>query len=102
MTTRRRFVLRTIRGGSVVIDGVIYRPDERFMVYDGRLDGQRFAFARYFEGYYANTPPAPHIALWGTEEFYRDADAPWPGPECVDGRFVWEWWRSTATLGGEG
>jgi len=33
------------------------------------------------------------VFLWGTEDYYRNPNAKWPGPECVDGVFVWEIWR---------
>lgn len=45
--SKRRFALRTVQDGTVTIDGNAYAPSERHMAYDGRLDGQRFAFGRY-------------------------------------------------------
>lgn len=88
---RPRFVLRTIVNGSVRIYGRDYRPDAHRTAYDGRLDGQRFAF-----GLYHNRPDL--ICLWGTQAAYETVaeGVDWPGPECVDGKFPWTFW-STGT-----
>lgn len=88
---RPRFALRTIRGGAARIHGHTFRPDERHMAYDGRLDGQRYAFGLYYD---PDGEMLDFVSLWGTEGFYRDPDGEWPGPECIDGHFNWAWWRS--------
>lgn len=48
--------------------------------YDGRLDGKRFWFYRY-EGSFPDS-----IFLHSTD------NDEWPGPNCIDGFFVWEQW----------
>lgn len=86
--TAGRFAIRTVKNGCVRVDGRDYRPDELHMAYDGRLDGQRFAFARY-EG------RTDLLGLWGTEEEYRDPDAEFPdGPHVVDGTLPWMFWST--------
>ena len=82
----RKWFIRTIRKGRVKITGVTYAPDEKWMIYDGRLDGLRFAFARY-----RNQPGL--LALWGTEEAYRSDDAQNDGAELVDGKHPWCFWH---------
>lgn len=90
-------VLRTIKDGRVTIYGRQYVPSVRedSFAYDGRLDGQRWAFGLY--------PDPSYVSLWGSEAAYRDPGMPdgdwpadpdnWPGEACIDGVFVWEWWR---------
>jgi len=93
MTYKHRFAIRTIRNGRIKLDGKEWEPEAQFMLYDGRLDDQRFAFGRYFEGVITNTPQMPILELWGTEEFYYNDRVDWPGPECVDGSFPWGFWH---------
>lgn len=96
---RPAFVVRTIRDGTVRIIGKTYAVDEQHMPYDGRLDGLRYAFGRYGEGW-------DMVCLWGTEAAweatkrnasfrlqarYEQGDC--YGPELVDGAFPWTWWR---------
>jgi hypothetical protein len=93
-----RFALRTIRNGRVRIDGREYAVSEKHELYDGRLDGRRYLFAKY-----AATRRA--VALWGTEAAYlatrrnapQEAQEAYErgecdGPEVVDGRLPWMWW----------
>jgi hypothetical protein len=96
--SRKRFVIRTIRAGSVKIHGRVFRPNERdgCQPYTGQLDGQKWAFGLYWgppswDQYDANGL-ASFVSLWGDEAFYRDENAPWPGQNCINGRFQWEWW----------
>lgn len=86
----RRWFLRTVRDGQVTIAGVTYRPDSIHLPYDGRLDGLRSVFARYLG---PGEVIQPFIALWGTEKQYRDGKGDDPGPEVVDGRLPWYFWR---------
>ena len=86
----KNWAIRTIKDGKVRIGGVTFAPQPRDMPYDGRLDGMRYAFGRYWEG----DSVRPFVCLWGTEAFYHDPDEPWPGPECVDGYFVWQFWHA--------
>lgn len=92
--TSKHWAIRTIRDGKVRIGGVTFTPDGNHREYDGRLDGMRYAFGRYWRG----DELAPLVCLWGTEEFYHNADAEWPGPECVDGYFFWEFWHAEMGL----
>ncbi len=85
-----RFVVRTVRQGTVVIAGRTFRPDENFLAYDGRLDGMRFAFGRYHSG----DDWLPFVQLWGTEAAFIGVSSGIPGPEVVDGTLPWVWWQS--------
>lgn len=96
--TKRRFALRTVQNGSVIIDGNAYAPSERHMAYDGRLDGQRFVFGRY-------SHTDEFVCLWGTETAYHGIHHPdWPEchpeckaePHCIDSHYVWQWWEKAA------
>jgi hypothetical protein len=86
--SKRRFVLRTIKDGRVRIFGKTYAPVERTVPYDGRLDGQRWAFGLYPE--YVGS-----VYLWGSERAYREGpEVDWETrPDVVNGVFVWAWWR---------
>ena len=64
--SKRRFVLRTIKDGQVKILGQIFKPTDKWLEYDGRLDGQRWAFGLYWNG----DEQLPFVELWGTEEAY--------------------------------
>jgi hypothetical protein len=85
-----RWVIRAVKDGAVSIGGRTFRPSDQHMKYDGRLDGQRMAFARYWTGYKCE----PFVALWGTEAAFRSSDphASESGPECIDGILPWYWW----------
>ena len=104
---KRNFVIRTIRNGTVQIDGQAFRPSTRWLQYDGRLDGMRFAFGLYWSG----DRMEPFVYQWGTEDAYRAvgelttdeiaivrftgeamAENYWPGPDCVDGYWPWAFW----------
>lgn len=87
----RRFAIRTIKNGRVKINGTWFYPDTRYLQYDGRLDGKRYAFGLYWLN--SKTIMADYVNLWGTEEAYKNIDS-WPGPECVDGYFNWQFWYS--------
>lgn len=101
MSERPRFALRTIRDGAVRIRGVVFRPDE---AYDGRFDGQRWLFGLYWgppnHSYYGPDGFCrDFVSLWGTEAMAKaksdaEYEALWPGPNCIDGTFRWEWWSS--------
>ena len=87
------WVIRTVRQGKVRIHGQEFAPSERHMAYDGRLDGLRFAFARYRD-YSTTDGYLPLIYLWGTEASFKNPDPAvhgW-GPELVDGGFPWASW----------
>jgi len=97
-----RFVIRTIRDGTVLINGKVFRPDPRWLPYDGRLDGTRWAFGLYWHG----SEMLPFVELWGTEEDYKmcrkhtEAEVEawckehYPGPDCIDGYFPWGSWST--------
>lgn len=82
------FAIRKVKKGRVKIHGRLYEPKDN-IPYDGSLDGMRYAFGLYSDPSY--------VVLWGTEEAYRykgpEENAPWPGPECVEGLFRWIWWE---------
>ena len=93
-----RMVVRTIRNGRVKIGGKWYAPFDKWMKYDGRLDGMRYAFARYWHG--KGGEVEPFISLWGTEAYYKglaDDDQEINSPSHIvqgDGGviFEWVWW----------
>ena len=103
-TRRPRFALRTIKDGAVKIRGLVFRPEQRHRAYDGRLDGKRYLFGLYwgppnYDRYGPDGWLRAFVSLWGSEEAARaqtdeEMAAMWPGPECVDGAFVWEVWRA--------
>ncbi|MEW6016456.1 MAG: hypothetical protein AB1760_00115 [Pseudomonadota bacterium] len=93
MKTRRsrpRFVIRTIRNGTVTIFGQQFQPDDGLLKYDGRLDGLRYAFGLYWRGDFQ----LPLLNMWGTEDEYRDGRT-FDGPDVVDGTLPWAFWRPT-------
>jgi hypothetical protein len=101
---KRNFVIRTIRNGQVKINGRIFRPDNLWMEYDGRLDGMRYAFGLYWEG----DTMLEFAGLWGSEEAYKAAsdEGAWEKycgehpqdlePEVVDAYYPWATWNTTA------
>jgi hypothetical protein len=83
----KRLVIRTIRNGRVKINGRVFVPDQRYMAYDGRLDGMRYAF-----GLYATSEILkPFVSLWGSEKEFR-GDKNTERPEIVDGALPWVFW----------
>ena len=90
----RIWFTRTVRAGSVTIQGVTYWPVAIHLPYDGRLDGKRMVFARYRS--YGATPSGlePFVNLWGSEAYRRGLDAMEDQPQCVDGSFPWDFWDS--------
>ena len=48
MIRKPRFALRTVRKSRVKINGIIFKPNEHHLAYDGRLDGLRMAFGLYY------------------------------------------------------
>lgn len=103
-------VFRTIRDGRVRIYGRTYVPTERThptsIPYTGQLDGQRWYFGLYwgppnYDRYDARGL-ASFVSLWGTEAAAMaktgdDIKAHWPGPNCINGYFQWEWWHVEGT-----
>ena len=96
-----RFALRTVKHGRVKINDLTFVPQEHHRKYDGRLDGLRMAFGLYYgpKGYDSHRESdgwnTRFVCLWGTEECYWSTDpdgGPWPGPDCVDNHFPWQWW----------
>ncbi len=95
----RRFAIRTIRNGEVIIDGVRYRPRQRHVKYDGRLDGYRYVFGRYPRPW--RDDYEPFVCLWGLEvNYYNDMDWVY-GPEDVDGSLPWDFWSAVDEEGKE-
>lgn len=94
---KRNFAVRTIRGGQVRINGVVFKPKAHNFAYDGRLDGKRYVFGLYWVG------PEWHddfISLWGSEELQRCQDEEesrrlfHSDPMWVAGKAYWEWWEA--------
>lgn len=92
--------MRTIRNGSVQINGRIYYVDECHLAYDGRLDGLRYVFGTYSDTH-------DYVNLWGNEAEWnacrKDAtlqeqedfvSGKLTGPESIDGKLPWMFWRS--------
>ena len=89
------FAIRTVVKGTVKIGGRVYQVDERHLKYDGRLDGQRFAFLRLFQEKEngQGIEYQPFIALWSTEQNFSDLWNTGEGPERImDG--IWVWWEA--------
>ena len=92
----KRFAIRTVKNGTVKINGVIYFPSEQFMKYDGRLDNKRFAFGIYDEYDHKRR----FVSLWGNESSYKCNHSETDSNcncfkdtiECVNGSFPWVWW----------
>lgn len=99
--TKRNMVLRTIRNGKVKINGVWFTPTvrehETSIPYTGQLDGQRWAFGLYYgpknyETFDENGWNRRVVFMWGSKEAYHDLDNDWPGDNCINGYFQWDWW----------
>lgn len=102
--TSKRFAVRTINNGMVVVNGKTFRPREYYYQrdhydlgymepYSDQLEGKRCAFSRYitggeYEGF---------LNLWGSEEYYfadmetREA-IHHNEPNLIDGHYLWDWW----------
>jgi len=82
------FAIREVRDGKIEIEGVTYAPHRP---YDGSLEGQRFAFGRYWIGDSidrSNPAGLAFVCLWGTEAAYLNQD-----DEDGIGSTDFEWWR---------
>ena len=89
---KHRWVVRTVKQGKVRIYGVDYKVSEQHTAYDGRLDGLRFLFARYWEG----DNLLPTVFLWGLESEAKSGVFEAEPPYQVDGYLPWGWWHSAA------
>ena len=77
---------RTIQqGGVVIFKGRTWKINERWMPYDGRLDGKRAIVAEY----------TAHERATGNPLMCLHSCPPnvWPGDNCIDGVFVWDAFR---------
>jgi hypothetical protein len=63
-----------IRDGTVRINDLTFRPTNRWLEYDGRLDGMRYTFGLYWTG----DEMEPFVYLWGTEEDFGSSEARTP------------------------
>ena len=78
------------------IDNKLYIPDPTHLLYDGRMEHQRFLFLRYRDkGEYLNL-----LYLWGTEEAYRhinninySKEYCNKGSHIVNDKSPWCWWH---------
>ena len=89
--------MRTIKAGRVRIGGRTFIPSSQFVAYDGRLDGKRYLFGRYWNGDHE----LDTVCLWGPEAVANaNPDDPAyeliPRPEVVDGMLPWLWWDASA------
>ena len=66
------------------VDGITGRQYESDPPYDGRLDGLRALFYTYGGGWHADK-----VFLHS----FGSGEDDWPGPNCIDGYFVWEQWE---------
>ena len=99
----RNFAIRTVRDGTIKVEGRVFAVGQDHREYHGELDGQRFAFGLYGDAAFGARPHA--VSLWGTEAEYRDArtavDDSWVDPNppyAVDGRLPWGWWREVKQM----
>lgn len=98
-------VFRVIKDGRVRIFGRTYVPTphshETSIPYTGQLDGQRWYFGLYWgpPGWdrYDDRGLASFVSLWGSEAAAKASEADmekhWPGANCMNGYFQWEWWH---------
>jgi hypothetical protein len=84
--TSKTFAIRKVKNGKIKIGNIYYKPQEHHMKYDGRLEGQRFAFGRYLH-------KEDIVSLWGTLEYFFDENASSDGPHVVDGTYPWLFWE---------
>ena len=64
----RHFIIRTVRNGRIKFDHQWWIPEES----TERLNGMRFAFGVYVEGYYSHpVKRLDMLGLWGSEECYN-------------------------------
>ena len=120
--TSKNFAVRKVRDGRVKVCGNWYAPrtgevpldvtlkrvrklkadkanmnlNDYHPVYEGQLDGMRLAFGRYWIG----EQEQHYLSLWGSEKAFNcdDTDVSdeaddWPGPNCFEGVFFWDWWE---------
>ena len=84
---------RTIKDGTVLIDGRHYYPDDRFIEYDGRLDGLRYHF-----GLYKHKPELISMIRQVDSPVQFDPEDPASysenRPEIVDGALPWLFWKT--------
>jgi hypothetical protein len=94
VNNKKRFVVRTIRDGTVQIFNHRFKPTEP---YDGQLDGQRMAFGIYYQ----EDMMMDTLFLWGTEamytakttEEYLDEYLVQPNVD-IRGVIHWVWWKA--------
>ena len=86
----RMIVLRKIRNGRVKYGGIWFYPRQDNKKYDGRLDGLTMAFGIYSDP--IGTRDNGFISLWGYSDMYYKGMDYWPGSNCIDNNFYWDWW----------
>lgn len=92
--TTKKFAVRTIKNGSIVICGTRYKPREE---YNGELDGLRFAFGRYES--FSEQGHEPFVCILGTEQLCtmdgtkEEIESVWINqPHHINGEIHWYWW----------
>ena len=96
----RNFYTRTVKNGSVVINGCSYVPSAKFSPVGGTLDGRRYVFGVY--------PKPTMVSLWGSEAMYQDpyahmGDDPDSAllldrSDGIHSYINWSWWYAKACM----
>jgi len=90
----RRWAVRTVKNGRVLIFGYWYRPSNTHLKYDGRFENWRLIFglyARYDEDGWCGYEP--FVYLWGTEHRFRERNPHAVDTTAVNGTLPWSFWR---------
>ena len=89
-------VTRTVRKGRVKVGRKLYHPSEKYMPYDGRFEGMRLSFGRYFSFNGNKWEQEPYLFLTG---FASDLGwDKWVELATIEGAdkscyFYWDWWN---------
>ncbi len=92
----KRSTTRTIVDGRVLVDGRYFYPEDKHMEYDGRLDGLRYHFGRYYVG----DKPTNLISMIRQVDSPVGFDPDNPAsysenrPEIIDGGLPWLFWKA--------
>jgi hypothetical protein len=92
--SKKRAVIQTIKDGRVEIYGRYFYPDDKYMEYDGRLDGMRYAFGVYYTGEKMDDKVSIIRVESAPIKFDPDDPASYSEnqPEIVDGYIPWLFW----------
>jgi hypothetical protein len=93
---KRSFVIRTVKDDGIKLDQCRWIPTPKVAL-NGRLDGKRYAFGRYYK--FDSTGERPHtlLSLWGSEAYFRgetEGEDAANNAMIEDGIYLsWLWWR---------